>query len=533
MITTLRCSLAALLLFASVIDDRAQSVASAPAAEAANTTAGPTQSAVFDLLSQRPGARTGRVSITTESGGLLVSGDVDGPVPRFPTTISEIPNSDHVELWLAVETSWGSPPIGWGNPFEDRTLDSEKDCSSDDGTDDSNAAETCRLWYRAQQRYRAKFDRLLIRQWQLAPRIAIESFAAPAFRALGTNLQQQLQILRPTGLPVLAAVTPASPGAPGYGFTVRIPWSAFPPTGSLSLGRVHLMVEVFSPGSETGQYGPFASTSRHRNYGQADSFPIVTLDPPRQYRITPCDYPLRARNSRDDRDLPAFFLPTADSDVREIFVVENPVIGDRDPGTRNSPVITTTPFAVHVLAPETFACGPSLALRSGDRVLRSDDVLDGDFTVLPLGPRRWLAKFGPTLGDDDDEAHWPCGACSSLDLSMVVFDLDTGPRVVLSETRPLDDTENPTDQHFIFSPDWRRITLVTRPGGEPAGPDDGPDKDHPDRDHPDRDHPDKAAPGIGADAPQPRRQEWCLRDLTGSYQSCADDSARIGGDNPH
>ncbi len=392
----------------------------------------PERAGVLTLLPTSPAARGGRVWVAEAADGLIIGGRVTGPAPEFAKTPSDMAVGDHVELWVALIDEVPLPKVGWGNQFGPVELDSPDSCKTlEELSDDANAIADCRSWYGEQQTYRRQFRKLFVRQWQLAPGVAAETYAQPAFAQLPKEARDLLTPLAPPAGPgqlPTARFAPVADG--GYGFEIALPWTAFPPSATLDLSRLRLMVDVFSPGTGSGSYGPFATTAADRKYGDVSTFNLIRLDPLKHWRIARCSYPLTADDQWGERQLPAYFMPRGSDEVNEIFVIENYATGYQYTPEGFSPVVTATKFFNQEITPEVTVCGPPFAVRRG-----SATSFVGDLTLAAGGrvkpvPGGWLIARGPYVGMVNRFGSGACGACPLIGLQVLFLPAGEGPPTV-------------------------------------------------------------------------------------------------------
>ena len=363
------------------------------------------------------GARSGRVWLAESEDGLVVAGRVGGPAPNFPGSAAEMGGRDHVELAVGLVDDLPLPKIGWADASGPIDLSGIEDCARLEAlADDRNAIADCQGWYREQVAYRRQFRRLFLRRWRLAPALVEENLARPAFAALPAAARDGLQPLAPSGTPVVRFMTPTGSG---YGFEILVPWDALPPAPVLELSRLRLALDVVSAGTGGGE-GPVATTTpEHRQLEEVKSMTPARLDPPRRWRLSRCGYPLESLDSAGASQMPGFFLPTAGSDVRSIFIIENPAVGDRPSTEGFSPGISPTTFFTQTLAADVAVCGPPLAVRRGETVSRLADVsISPGLKVQPV-KGGWLIADGPYAGEGGRFANDDCGGC--LLISLRVF----------------------------------------------------------------------------------------------------------------
>lgn len=383
------------------------------------------QPSALPLIPKGTDARSGRVWVAQSPQGLVIAGKIEGPPPTFAKNTEDMPNGDHVEIWIALAENIPLPPIGAYSSMDGTTeLHRSEDCEED---------EACKTWYADQVKHRRLLPRLFVRQWQLAPSVTVETYAKPAFAEMPEKARETYQVLAPRGLPEVR-FTRHPPD--GYAFEALIPWEAMPPSDRLSLDHMRVMVDVFSPGGQ-GKYGPLSTTSGSRQYGKVGTMNAVTLKSPRRWRLTPCGYPLEGKNfwgrigswgtepTYRPKKLPAYFLPTAKEEITASFALDNDWIGRFWSPEGISPVVVTTEFFSQKLAAGMTLCGPELAVRHGNRVdfarrlkiepnPKSKRVADGWLLV-----GGWIGEFRDPEGQ--------CGACENQYLNMIFIAEAAGP----------------------------------------------------------------------------------------------------------
>lgn len=381
------------------------------------------QPPTLSLIPKSAGVRPGKIWIAQSPQGLVIAGRVEGAQPFFAKNPVDMPNGDHVEVWLALVDDIPLPPIGGYNKFGTVGPDDKDSLLS------SQPSEQV-AWLAKQRQYRRQLLRLFMRQWQLAPDVAVETYAQPAFAALTEGAD--LQTLSPRGQPL----THFAADAAGYSFEFLIPWKILPPSGRLNLTDLRILVDVFSPGA-AGKYGPFSTTSPTRAYGKVKTLNRIALNPPRHWRL-PCEGPLEDYNvwgqlalsglverSMDEsklsfkpQRLPAYFLPTAAADIRDIFVVDNELT--RFDGIPDwSPTIWTTSLFSLALGPNVSACGPELAVRRGNTLTRSRLLGIEPETRFKSVPGGWLLAVGPSTVMASATAEGYCGGCEETRMEML------------------------------------------------------------------------------------------------------------------
>jgi hypothetical protein len=422
------------------------------------------------LIPQSPGARSGAVWVRKSDKGLLVLGHVGGAVPAFPASKAELMLRDHVEIWLSVTPHPELPAIGWGNQFEDVELPKGEDsCANRDqvetGKPNTEEAEQCRVWARKQKSYRTYFQRLFVRQWQLAPGLAVESYAAPAYQTItqrfaATDKDHYMNMpekLKPEGTPQFAGATNSGGG---YDFQALLPWSIFPPSGTLSIRDFAFMVEVFSPAPAGKRSGPYSTTSPGRGYGDTDGFNLLRLDYSRQYHVTPCGYELKGLDIHDEL-ANAYFFPGVATVISDAFILENLKTGYAYQPSGLSPGIRPTHFFSKQLGPAEFLCGPVLRYKRGDEIKNAkikdrNVILDGegfdarrlteDLLLIKEGPRAYWSRYG----------SGQCGACPRAGIEFYLLRSNGVFENVFSKEEIVDDGD---DYDVQISSDWKRIVI--------------------------------------------------------------------------
>jgi hypothetical protein len=421
----------------------------------------------WPLIPHSPAARSGVVQVSETDAGILISGDVAGPTPRWPASVDRMAEGDHVELWLADVDAPALPPVGWGNQFGYEWLAAEQDCMAERlSIPDTLARQWCTQWYRKQLRYRGIARRLFVRQWQLAPGMTAEVFATPAYTALDSSGRLALAPLEPAGEPHGEF---ASRAGRGYRFEVLVPWDAFPPMQSLRFTALRVMADVFSPGTAPRRYGPFSTTSTTRKWGDPTTFPAVQLPEPRAYYLTPCREPPHRPVLESAPDFEAltasdsarvYYRPTGTLDLRRLIVLDSRAVGYQyaPDSTTWSPVALRTRYWSEQEEGGDL-CGPRLAYAEASGVARSDFVValpdslevhqlaNGDF-LLEAGPRVVYSAFG----------SGQCGACPRVTIAM--YYVDRAAHRITEALNYVDVAEQEeSDIDVSVSPDFSEVTI--------------------------------------------------------------------------
>jgi hypothetical protein len=379
------------------------------------------------------GAREGSVWIAQSPQGVIVAGEVLGPLASFARDAVGMPNGDHVEVWVSLVDSIPWPPVGWGHQFGPVLLENADACEKPDtdgndppfGAGAADVAE-CRRWYSQQASYRRKLERLFTRQWQIAPGVAVETFATPALEAMINEEKAEAQALVPSVLPQ-AHFDVGRPG--GYGFEILVPWSALPPADQLALDRLNIMIDVFSPGRD-GKYGPFATTAPSRAWGQPRTFNTLALVPPRTYRLGACGLPLEADDTYEPVKLPGFFLPGDGVELDTFFTLENVAAGYQYRPENPSPGIVLNRVFSRSLTSNMTVCGPTLAVRRGNGTLIQHDMQVSANLRATKADGGWLLANGPNEGMFNRFGTGVCGACPTIELSVMFIPDEAKPAVM-------------------------------------------------------------------------------------------------------
>lgn len=424
------------------------------------------------LVPHGPGGRRGRVWVRNAGDGLVVAGEVDGGAADFPRNKNLILQKDHVEIWLAAADAVDLPEIGWGNQFGETLLPKGPDsCGNYEGNPRSGAEELkagekkCREWATTQQRYRASFQRLFVRQWLLTPDYAIESYATPAYQRITAEFARD-QKMHPDEVPAmlkprgeLQMWSGVMDDHSGYTFLVHIPFAAFPPMANLKLSDFMILVDVFSPAAEGHKTGPYSTTSPNRVYGKPATFNPARLDPARTFHLTPCDMALKGGDAYQDVQ-DAWFVPKS-SQVGEYesdaFLVVNGSGGYRYGPEGLSPVVRPLHYFWHNAGPGEWVCGPQLTYKNGERTevfeyavaeegFDTRHTADGDLLVKS-GPLVYYSEFG----------SGQCGACPRVELRVwgITPDVKIFEALALGD---LVDNSGGASKDFSVSQDWSQIT---------------------------------------------------------------------------
>lgn len=434
----------------------------------------------FTLVPHGSGARHGEVWIQNIGYGLLVVGKVDGPQPEFPRNKDLILEKDHVEIWLADGKDPELPPIGWGNQFDEVTLPQGADSCADwaqKGAAETPAApaaagaeKRCRTWAETQVSYRAYFKRLFVRQWLVTPEYAVEAFAAPAYDKITERFASDRPNNEEIPLPLKPTETlqmwfGRGKDGVGYTFEILIPFQAFPPLSTTEMRDLRLMVDVFNPPEQGRKVGSYSTTSASRIYAATQTFNRVALDPPHQFRLTPCEVPLAARDKYRDIH-PAWFVPKTSQDSEfesDAFIILNDGAGYQYEPEALSPVVRPVHYFWHWIGGNEYICGPYLTYRRGDKLLNFDAEVDEDgFDAKRLPGGDLLIKVGPRVyGSEFGSGQ--CGACPRTDLRIFRVGADLRLAEMLNLGGIIDNGAG-ASQDFSISRDWAQVVQYDHAG---------------------------------------------------------------------
>ena len=341
--------------------------------------------------------------------GLIVVGQ--GPalvhLPRGGTSV-----------WLADEKHVILPSIGWRTRFGDFYLPSEDYCATHQRDIYPQRVllglpeHDCRAWFREQLEYRKGVRMLFERRWNLSGYGDVEeTLAARAFAGLSSSQRKALKALDPNlgdeAGPSVRIWGQYAIGSEIGRLEFKIPWSVLPPSHSLDFKALR-----FAISTGAGQGTSLDSGEGHYWRGE------VRLSEPRNYFITPCDYPLEKvqlaygdwlnweqwsnfdnRSNREPTRLlrwiaASSYVRHADSlDARKVLVLDNSESPFRlGPGL--SPRATLRKHFVLPTPGETIVCGPKMAVvsPSGNRLIAS-----ADSEAFLKGPA--YSGYGDHMGD--------------------------------------------------------------------------------------------------------------------------------------
>jgi hypothetical protein len=413
------------------------------------------------LTPQSEGARRGRLWIRNIGKGLLIAGDIEGGPPDFPHNKDSLLAKDHVEIWLTADVDPVLPLIGWGHQFGENTLPNGADSCADNLEETGiprdpspNAQQKCREWAASQQKYRLYFQRLFLRQWLLAPDYALESFAAPAYEEIVSRYGDNPKVLKPRGVPKFWY----SPSPKGYTFQALIPYGIFPPLPSLDLHGLRVLVDVFAAAPTGKKMGAFSGSSPARVWARPETFNTLRIDPPRVFRMTPCDMPLNGTDIYGHvRD--AWFIPKEEQKgdyESDAFLIVNGAAGYRYEPEGLSPIIRPIHDFWTSAGPGEWICGPQLTHKKNDHRTAFEQRVEAEGLATYRPPNGdLLVKVGP-LVYYSEFGSGQCGACPRTKLIIYRLTPDNNIFEALKIGDVISD-QGPQAQDFTVSPDWSQI----------------------------------------------------------------------------
>jgi len=428
----------------------------------------------LEMTPQSLEARSGKVYLRKSSQGFIIAGTVTGALPQFPKNAAEIMEKEHIEIWLAVTPNPELPAIGWGNQFDDIELPNGEASCDDLAKTTSGASETdseaCKEFVRRQKNYRAYFSRLFARQWQLAPGIAVESFAVPAYQTIQERFRPGKddpgdiypELLKPSGTPQ-AVFEPMSDPA-GYRFEVLVPWKVFPPTNNETLRDMSVLVEAYAPAGPGKKVGAYATSAPGRRYGNATTFNQIRFAEAREYELTPCDYELAGLDIHD-KPTKGFFFPAERDTISDVFILENYKRGYAYGPTGLSPKTRSTHFFAREVGEHEYVCGPILRHKQGDKV-KDLEIAENEhtfqvvieeekgFDARKLSDGALLVKDGPR----EEWSKYGSGQCGACPRAFARFYTVTPADQIKRVFDVFDVIGNEiSDMDIQVSPDWSRI----------------------------------------------------------------------------
>ncbi len=428
----------------------------------------------------------GNIKLNDNEHGIIVSGIVNNIIPNWPTSIEEMSLKDHIEIWLTDVNDMQLPPVGWGHQFGYKEVNKAEDCLTifpfagpQGGYDQETVIryrEECKKWYQEQLLYRHSFQKLFLRQWQLAPNMAREIYAFPEFQLLDKKTKTALAILEPAELPKIKFLAENIANS-GYKFQFLIPWNLFPPMQSLQIRDVKIRVDIFHATNGNNKLTSYSTISAIIPPQGPELLNLFSLSVPREYLLTQCKYNLAiipeaiSRSPENGGRYPTFsenaktyYLPSDDKYLKNILLVDNPTRGyqtipDID---SKSPVLYAVDLWDKKIGFDIILCGPKLAILKHNKIVYSDfisissDLLefkdfDNKKIILKKGPNIFYSYYGSGEG----------GANPRMSLNMFSLDKNNGKINSLLEELRFGEEEKAFN--VTFTPDWRRIDISVSP----------------------------------------------------------------------
>src|SRR3569833_4192472 len=104
-------------------------------------------SPALPLRMQDAAARAGVIHVASYATGRTVSGDVDGPSPRWPASATELSRAEHIDVWLTDTAATRLPPVGWGHQFDYLFITRDADCSPALADTTAQSFCVCFVWF--------------------------------------------------------------------------------------------------------------------------------------------------------------------------------------------------------------------------------------------------------------------------------------------------------------------------------------------------------------------------------------------------
>src|SRR6185437_2113197 len=425
------------------------------------------RSAPLLRLSSASGAPPGEVWIRETPNGLAVMFVVAYPPPKPPEILfarnpDEMARKAYWAVWVADAAKVAMPDYGWGDQFGMNT------CASYNATPSNSQKFDCAAWQAVQARYRAQLQRLFQRHWRLANDTTIETYATPAFAAVkmfASNLDQaQFAPLRPQPLgsdsgPFGWFDVYDQDAQPDHqhtqSFSVFLPWSSLPPADAAPLATVFVNFKFCLHAGLCSATAPAADPDNPTTWN------ALTLALPLPENLTPCAYPLQARDYWKNL-APAWYFPAADGTVSTTFALINQTAGYNYDPVGLSPIVAQHKFFSRKLGPGEYVCGPKLRFAAAGQAWDSDATVDGShLATRSLAPGRFLLRSGPTLSTLSDLGSGQCGACLVGGYDFYLLDSKTGVRHLLN-VGVIGGGGEIEDGDVVISPDWTTVTVYEK-----------------------------------------------------------------------
>ncbi len=426
----------------------------------------------YQLRKTSAEARNGSINVQDTAQGILISGTILGVAPKWPTSANQMAVSDHIEIWLADAEALHLPPTGWGNQIKEERIYLPEACDKLA----KQSRSVCREWDKKQVKYRSQLIKLFVRQWQIAPNIVEETFATPAFQVLEKyklapsannseftkTLAQKISPLKPSEKPIIRYFKQQQSG---YTFEVLIPWQALPPVQRLALQRMRFVVDVFNPGKAALQYGPYSSTSSAHLYGDPNSFGVYQFKNPRNYKLTACQYNLRAANPHPSniytKDI--YYFPKQEFNITKVIVLSNEVFGYQYEPDANSfsPIPFEVSFNEKNISDKEVICTNPLAYANQTNIVSKFNLnKDAKIEYKKLTNGNWLIKEGPFVAPFNPFGVGQCGACLNQVMNIYLIDQQNKKIDRVFHYEKLDDPMLGAKLTFNVDADWQKIKVI-------------------------------------------------------------------------
>ncbi len=357
--------------------------------------------------------------------GIEISLLLNGAVPKL------------VRLAIASQSALHLPEIGWLQRWAGPVAYSDAAGCERIPLYSRHTVTECMHWYGQQLAYRRALYAEFIRDfWLVAGQRAEE----------GLSHTPHLPV-RAAELPGLSVQSLAQDRSIAH---LRIPWAALPPSDHLELRRVYVHIEIcrglaeaFAPstceqwvGDEAtaaaspAKSGEVPSAGPTRWPRRPEPFVAVELDVPRVYRVGACMLPLQGDWSAGfGWHKPAYFLPSKELELREVFALYEPTGPYRDAPEGWSPTVVRSRFGQIELGAGEYLCFPKLTWVRGavqlqvahDWLEPAEPSTDGRYRSLPIDKGNYLVIAGPyEIGSRSGQGM--CGACPRAALGIWYLD---------------------------------------------------------------------------------------------------------------
>lgn len=242
-----------------------------------------------------------------------------------------------------------------------------------------------------------------------------------------------------------------------------MPWRSLPPTQQLTLSQLKLKINVFTPSNKQ------QNSNTNNIVDNPTILNTIQLAKPQNYYITPCQY--NPQNLlintlgnysgflTPSAQAKAYFIPTANLDIRNLLIFDNDAKGYQYVPTDNtfSPKLYTEEFFTRTLANGQTICGPQLAKTNNNQIIKTNIIVSNNIETKTLPNGDWLIKDGPRVFTNFFDAG-QCGACPRVQLAIYAINHQTNNITpIFNYLNVVDLLNNDIDIHI--TPDWKRITI--------------------------------------------------------------------------